>query len=82
VEEKFSGIKNTDRAETKWDCEPFGEQHLQLKLHVIPVQEARSLTLYWPVPALEPNYRRKPEEYVCHLLGHEGESLLSCSLPL
>jgi len=72
VEEKFSAIKNTGREELKWEGKPFEAEHLQIKLHITPVKEVRCLNIYWPVPSLRPNYRKKPEHYVSHLLGHEG----------
>lgn len=45
---------------------------------MVPVGESHSLILKWQVDFLEDLYKKKPVEYISHLLGHEGEnSLLS-----
>ncbi|GAB5034981.1 insulin-degrading-like metalloprotease family [Nannochloropsis oceanica] len=62
---------------------PFLPSAFGKSLHVVPVQPLRKLSLTWVVPfENDASHRRalidKPEYYVSHLLGHEGEgSLLS-----
>ena len=48
-------------------------------MHVVPaVRQGHSLTLTFQLPSLFKEYRAKPDDYVSHLLGHEGRgSLLS-----
>jgi nardilysin len=42
------------------------------------VKEGHALHLTFPLPALFEHYTRKPDEYISHLIGHEGRgSLLS-----
>ena len=49
------------------------------RMHVVPaVRQGHSLTLTFQLPSLFKEYRAKPDDYVSHLLGHEGRgSLLS-----
>lgn len=56
----------------------FLPERLPLLITAEPVKEKRSLTLLFPVPAVEVHYRTKPLHYLSNLIGHEGEgSLLS-----
>ena len=49
------------------------------RLHVVPaVKQGHHLTLTFQLPSLFHAYKAKPEDYVSHLIGHEGKgSLLS-----
>ena len=49
------------------------------RLHVLPaVREGHALTVTFQLPPLFEQYAAKPEDYVSHLVGHEGAgSLLS-----
>ncbi|KAG6541670.1 hypothetical protein Mapa_016935 [Marchantia paleacea] len=42
------------------------------------VKDQHLLSLMWPLPCLEAAYLKKPQDYISHLVGHEGAgSLLS-----
>lgn len=56
----------------------FRSDFLPAKVDIKPRKELRQLTFLFPVPDVDVNYRKKPYEFIAHLLGHEGEgSLLS-----
>ncbi|KAF9594541.1 hypothetical protein IFM89_033511 [Coptis chinensis] len=40
------------------------------------VKEVHSLNLTWTLPCLKKEYLKKPEDYLAHLLGHEGKGSL------
>ncbi|KAL6203558.1 hypothetical protein ACLB2K_027258 [Fragaria x ananassa] len=40
------------------------------------VDDVHILHLAWTLPCLQKNYLKKPEGYLCHLLGHEGRGSL------
>ncbi|RAL37378.1 hypothetical protein DM860_000072 [Cuscuta australis] len=40
------------------------------------VKDVHILDLLWPLPTLRKDYMRKPEDYLAHLLGHEGRGSL------
>ena len=43
-------------------------------LHCLPsVKASHSITATWSLPSLDEHYRAKPEDYVSHLIGHEGK---------
>ena len=51
------------------------------RLHVVPaVKQGHNLTLTFQLPSLFHAYRAKPEDYVSHLLGHEGRGSLLAAL--
>jgi nardilysin len=50
-------------------------------LHISPaVKEGHTLTLAWCLPPLGHKYRSKAEDYLAHLLGHEGAGSLLAGL--
>ncbi|KAL5217065.1 hypothetical protein ABZP36_017749 [Zizania latifolia] len=51
------------------------------KLHRLEaVKDVHSLCLSWTLPCLHKEYMKKPEDYLAHLLGHEGKGSLLCFL--
>lgn len=78
VEEKFSALKNNGREELMWEGHPFDQEHLQVKLQIVPVKNISRLLLKWAVPSMRSHYRKKPQKYVSHLLGHEGMHTCLC----
>lgn len=47
------------------------------KLHKLEaVRDVHSLFLSWTLPCLHKEYMKKPEDYLAHLLGHEGKGSL------
>ena len=58
---------------------PFGAPQPPMLCMVAGVKEAHELHITFPLPPMEAQYLAKPDEYVSHLIGHEGGgSLLSC----
>lgn len=56
----------------------FMPDDLPMQVFIEPKKEIRELSLVFPIPPVDPLYRRKPDRYLANLLGHEGEgSLLS-----
>jgi insulysin len=57
---------------------PYPRQRLGRLLSVVPVKDLRSLRLLFPLRSLRAYYRSRPENYLSHLIGHEGRgSVLS-----
>jgi insulysin len=56
----------------------FLENTLPLEAIIKPESTVRSMTLLFPLPAVNHYYRQKPLHYIANIIGHEGEgSLLS-----
>ncbi|KAL6902039.1 hypothetical protein ACP4OV_004915 [Aristida adscensionis] len=53
---------------------PFWKSGKLYKLEA--VRDVHSLCLSWTLPCLHKEYMKKPEDYLAHLLGHEGKGSL------
>ena len=75
--ELFSGVRSGLGAPTPFHAEgsPFeGGYHFSLPM----TREGHELHVTFPLPCLDGAYEKKADEYLSHLVGHEGEgSLLS-----
>ncbi len=80
VTERFSVIPNHNLGREDTPAQVFTRDNLPVRLDVKPIQELRSVTYSFPVPALRPHYRAKPEFYIANLLGHEGKGSLYATL--
>ena len=78
VRDKFSAIENKQIGPPNWSGKPYEPETLATRLSAIPVAEIQRLTLAWPTQGLREHFRTKPEGYLSHLVGHEGQgSILS-----
>lgn len=90
VEDGFSSIPNRQAIspETQWrNVPPYLEgksiiPSLKHKVEIVPVNDSRQVILSWPIVYNQEKEREwqylKPDNYVSHLIGHEGEgSILS-----
>ncbi|KAG8198306.1 hypothetical protein JTE90_021560 [Oedothorax gibbosus] len=74
----FSNVVNKNVEMPQWKDHPFDSNHLRLKGYVFPVKDVRNLSISFPIPDLNHEYRSNPGSYLGHLIGHEGPgSLLS-----
>ncbi|KAI9136484.1 Metalloenzyme, LuxS/M16 peptidase-like protein [Paraphysoderma sedebokerense] len=77
---KFSGIsdKNIAIPGSLVTEHPLTKKQLMRVVKVRPVKDLRLLELMFPTPNYDQWWRSKPQRYLSHLIGHEGEgSLLS-----
>lgn len=78
VEEKFAKIPDKNLSPPRVPGDAFGKAQLGKLLEVVPVRDAKSLDLYFPMPPVEHLYLSKPMRCLSHLIGHEsGGSILS-----
>ena len=78
VENRFAAIPNTDSEVHSIDTPLFEQGALPLRVGVVPHRQIRQLSLSFPIPDIQSEYRSKPTAYIGNVLGHEGEgSLLS-----
>lgn len=76
VRGRFDRIENRNLTEEVHDEPLFSPDRLPAKVTVDALKDIRSLTLTFPIPSQEENYRDKPANYVASLLGHEGPGSL------
>jgi insulysin len=74
VDELFTGVKNKDLPENRWDGpeQPFTKAELSTQIFAKPVMESRNLEMWFPYPDEEDLYETQPSRFLGHLLGHEG----------
>lgn len=80
VDEKFSPMKNKNLPIPKFPGAPYQEAQLKKVVKVVPVRDARTLQMIWPLPSVREFYRSKPTRYLAHLVGHESEGSITALL--
>lgn len=75
--EAFGLVANRaiERPRVRSDLPPMAPAALPLIVHVTPLEQSRTLTLYWYLPAQvsAAHLASRPTDFVGHLLGHEGQ---------
>ena len=78
VRGRFDAIENRNLETKRHVASLYRSDELPAKVTAEALKDVRSLSLTFPIPSQEANYRTKPASYVANLLGHEGRgSLLS-----
>lgn len=76
VRERFSAIENRNLEQKKHPEPMFRAEDLPAKVTADAIKDVRRLTLSFPIPSQQENYRTKPASYIANLLGHEGPGSL------
>lgn len=76
VEQYFGDVPNRHLLVDNTAKPVFRQDFLPAKVLLQSKQDERHLVLTFPLPAMQPFYRTKPESYISYLLGHEGEGSL------
>ncbi|CAB4312356.1 unnamed protein product [Prunus armeniaca] len=75
VVELFSNVKKGPQEKLQFKAEgPIWKAGKLYRLE--PVRDFHMLYLTWTLPCLHQEYLKKPEDYLAHLLGHEGRGSL------
>lgn len=73
VADLFSGVRNKDLPQNRWDgVQPFTEREALTQVFAKPVMDSRTLDIYFPYQDEEELYESHPSRYLSHLIGHEG----------
>jgi len=76
VRPRFTAIENRNLKQKKHEQPLFRADELPAKVTADAIKDVRRLTLTFPIPSQEENYRTKPASYIANLLGHEGPGSL------
>ncbi len=76
VRGRFDTIENRNLEPKRHMASLFEQDALPAKVTAEALKDVRSLSLSFPIPSQEDNYRTKPANYVANLLGHEGPGSL------
>lgn len=73
VADLFSGVRNKDLPQNRWDgLQPFTEREALTQVFAKPVMDSRTLEINFPYQDEEDLYESQPSRYLSHLIGHEG----------
>ncbi|KZF20164.1 LuxS/MPP-like metallohydrolase [Xylona heveae TC161] len=73
VVELFSGVRNKDLPQNRWDhVQPLTKDQLLTQISAKPVMEMRSLDIVFPYMDDDDFFMSQPSRYISHLIGHEG----------
>lgn len=76
VQARFDAIENRNLEARAHTASLFETDSLPAKVTAQAIKDVRSLSLSFPIPSQQENYRTKPASYVANLLGHEGPGSL------
>jgi secreted Zn-dependent insulinase-like peptidase len=76
VEDRFSRIENRQLQASVFDQPLLAPDTLPARVTTKALKDIRTLSLSFPIPSQQENYRDKPASYVANLLGHEGPGSL------
>ena len=76
VRGRFDAIENRNLETKRHVASLYRAEDLPAKVTAEALKDVRSLSLTFPIPSQEENYRTKPVSYVANLLGHEGPGSL------
>lgn len=76
VRSRFDAIENRQLTQKPHPASFYLPETLPAKVTADAIKDVRSLTLSFPIPSQEANYRTKPASYIANLLGHEGPGSL------
>ncbi|KAG5555691.1 hypothetical protein RHGRI_006365 [Rhododendron griersonianum] len=80
VENIFQEIPNKERSSLHFTGQPCTSEHLQILVKAIPIKQGHELRVVWPVTPDIQHYKEGASCYLSHLIGHEGNGSLFCSL--
>ncbi|KAI8850458.1 Metalloenzyme, LuxS/M16 peptidase-like protein [Chytridium lagenaria] len=72
VVSKFSPVHNKNIPIPAFPGHPLTDKELMKLIRVKPVKDMQSLDITFPFPDTVPFYRKSPDSYLAHLLGHEA----------
>ncbi|TPX51820.1 hypothetical protein SeMB42_g00517 [Synchytrium endobioticum] len=69
----LSAVKNKNIVVPSFAGHPLTNEVLRRQILVKPVKEMKHLEMTFPFPDVTQDYRIHPQEYISHLIGHEGD---------
>lgn len=76
VRGRFDAIENRNLKPKVHSASLLSADTLPAKVTAEAIKDVRSLSLSFPMPSQQENYRTKPASYIANLLGHEGPGSL------
>lgn len=73
-------VMDSIKANEDKSIRPAFKKSLPYQLNIVPVKDQRKLSITFPMPTIEDQWRTKPDMFWGHLLGDESESSLIAKL--
>jgi len=73
---QFGPVRRGSGKTPAYPCQAWPQERLGRVISCVPIKEARSISVCWPLPPQTEHLFAKPELYISHVLGHEGEGSL------
>ncbi|MDP0563333.1 MAG: insulinase family protein [Candidatus Endonucleobacter sp. (ex Gigantidas childressi)] len=80
VKQSFDGVPSKVSKDKTIGIKPYTNNELGVRINLVPLKEARSLSLYFPMESVQPYFRKKPVDYLSRILGYEGKGSLHSML--
>ncbi|CAE8650341.1 unnamed protein product [Polarella glacialis] len=76
IVKQFGPVRGGSGQALKYSTKPWPESQLGRVTRCVPLKDARSISACWPLPPQSEQLFSKPELYMAHMLGHEGQGSL------
>lgn len=76
VYELFKDVPNLNKQVPYYPAPLYTENQLQKIVHCKPVKDLKKIEFTFPTPDADPYWESKPNHYLSHLIGHEGNGSL------
>uniref|UniRef100_A0A0K0EQW9 Insulin-degrading enzyme n=1 Tax=Strongyloides stercoralis TaxID=6248 RepID=A0A0K0EQW9_STRER len=74
VQKDFGKIVNKNVPSKTWNIkEFFGKAETGIKFEIVPIKDIQRISLKFPQNDFSSDYKHLPNDYISHLLGHEGK---------
>ena len=78
LKESFADVPDGGgkKPDTHIGLPPYAENQTGVRVNLVPLKEARALSLAFPMESLHQYYRKKPMGYLARIIGFEGQGSL------
>uniref|UniRef100_A0A0N4Z9W5 Insulin-degrading enzyme n=1 Tax=Parastrongyloides trichosuri TaxID=131310 RepID=A0A0N4Z9W5_PARTI len=74
LQKDFGKIVNKDVSTKKWDInEFFSREETGVKFEIVPIKDIQRMSISFPQKDFSSDYIHLPNDYISHLIGHEGK---------
>ena len=76
VYELFKDVPNLNKQVPYYPARLYTESQLKKMVYCKPVKDLKKIEFTFPTPDMDPYWESKPNHYLSHLIGHEGNGSL------
>ncbi|CDO94319.1 unnamed protein product [Kluyveromyces dobzhanskii CBS 2104] len=76
VYELFKDVPNLNKEVPYYPAQLYTKSQLKKLIYCKPVKDLKKIEFTFPAPDMDPHWESKPNHYLSHLIGHEGNGSL------